>query len=167
MQPAEAVAGCRGQAYFEGMQLISRLAAAALLAALVSCSNEPDHYLEVVGGGFAFNYRIAEATADIIVAPVRDLPVGAAVEVTFEDPAGGGPFVLRKDAPAEKQRIDFTTPPLQGIIAGKGYAVTVRLLAENGSELERIEKTFRSELDQTVLPEKPLTIGPGYAPNPG
>ena len=143
-----------------------RLAALAAAVLLAACSNENGKYMEVVGGGFIFNYRIAEASAGLVVAPQRALPEGASVEVSFEDPAGGPPIVMKKDASKLTTRLDFSTPALFGIVADKAYAVSVRLIASDGSELERIDKKFHSELDQSILPPKPLTVGPGYAPNP-
>jgi hypothetical protein len=44
--------------------------------------------------------------------------------------------------------------------------MNIRLLAANGSEIERIDKNFHSQLNQSVLPPKPLTVGPGYTRNP-
>jgi hypothetical protein len=32
--------------------------------------------------------------------------------------------------------------------------------------LASYERTFKSDLDQSVLPSAPLTIAPGYTPNP-
>ena len=47
----------------------------------------------------------------------------------------------------------------------KPYLVIVVLKGVGGEELQRIEKTFVSELDQSVLPDRPLAIGPGYQKN--
>lgn len=148
------------------MQKIVAVVAFAGAALLVACNNNGGKYMEVVGGGFLFNYRIAEATAGLVVMPTRELPEGASVEVIFENPAGGPPFVMKKDASKRTMRLDFTTPPLFGIVADKNYIVNIRLLAANGSEIERIDKNFHSQLNQSVLPPKPLTVGPGYTPNP-
>lgn len=142
------------------------IAFAAVVALLSACSNEGGRYLAVVGGGFAFNYRIAEATVDVILVAAREPPAGASVEVTFENPAGGAPIVMKKDAPPRAVRVTFTTPPLSGIVADKEYAMDIRLVAADGSEIERIDKSFHSQLDQSALPPMPLTIGPGYVPNP-
>jgi hypothetical protein len=142
---------------------IAAFAGAALLAA---CSNESGKYMELVGGGFIFNYRIAEATAGLVIVPAREFPDGASVEVVFENPAGGAPIVMKKDASKRTRQMDFTTPALFGIVADKEYDVAIRLVAANGSELERIDKKFHSQLNQSVLPPKPLTIGPGYTRNP-
>jgi hypothetical protein len=83
----------------------------------------------------------------------------------MENPAGGDPIIMRQE-PSRPGKVDFITAPLQGIVADKEYAVTVRLVAADGAELQRIEKKFRSQLDQSVLPSAPLTVGPGYAKNP-
>ena len=137
------------------------------LAALAGCFDDSKSpYLELRGGGFQFNYRIAEATATLVLGSLRTLPPDSVVEVNFENPAGGAPIVLRKPVGADDTSIDFSTPPLTGIVKDKPYQVTVRLLAKDGKELQRIEKPYKSNLDQSVLPEKPLVVGPGYAPNP-
>ncbi len=138
------------------------LAVAMLLAA---CSDN-GHYLDISGGSFIFNYRISEAYAGFIAAPLRALPAKSRIEATFENPAGGPPIVLSKDVVPARNEYTFTTDPLKGIKAGKGYQLTVRLIAADGSELEKITKTFRSDIDESVLADKPLTIGPGYTPNP-
>ena len=41
----------------------------------------------------------------------------------------------------------------------------VVLAAADGVELQRIERAFESDVDQSVLPERPLVIGPTYQPN--
>ncbi|MEX0852086.1 MAG: hypothetical protein WD036_02215 [Bauldia sp.] len=146
------------------------LAVVALSAAVAGCFQSDDApSLATEGGGFIFNYRLAEAYAGIVVGPRpnRRLPAGASIEVTFENPAGGSPIIMTRDVTTAKQlRYTFMTPPLSGVRADTGYAVTVRLITADGSEIERIEKIFRSEVDQSVLPDKPLVIGPGYTPNP-
>jgi hypothetical protein len=137
-------------------------------AALAGCSAEDDKspYLELRGGGFLFNYRIAEATGSLVVGPLRKLPASSVIEVSFENPAGGPAIVMRKDADPEESRFDFNTPPLTGIVKDKPYAVSIRLLDKDGRELQRIDKPFKSSLDQSVLPDKPLVVGPVYTPNP-
>ncbi len=143
--------------------------AAAFLALTLAACQEASGPLFAKGGGFIFNYRVAEAFAGIVVgaAPGRTLPAGSSIEVTFENPAGGDPIVLTQAVATPPQvSYSFHTPPLTGIRADRDYAVTVRLIAADGSEIEKIEKAFRSEIDQTVLPDAPLTVGPGYTPNP-
>lgn len=142
------------------------LLAAAAIGLVAACFNESGPYLEVGGGGFIFNYRLATAYAGLIVGPLRSLPENSTIEVIFENPAGGTPFVLTQKTAPETKWYDFTFEPLTGIKANVDYLATVRLIDAAGKELQRIEKKFRSELDQTILPEKPLTIGPGYTRNP-
>ncbi len=136
-----------------------------LAAAMLFACKEDGDYLAVAGGGFVFNYRIAEATYGIALKPMRELPADAVVEATLEDPAGGEPIVMRKEGPFNPTRISFETPPVQGVVKGKPYKVVVVLRDASGATLQTIEKTFTSELDQTVLPERPLAIGPGYQKN--
>lgn len=138
------------------------------LLALAACSREdPDApYLEVAGGGFIFNYRIAEAHYGLVLAQKRPLPDGTIVEAVMENPAGGEPYRLRQTLRGPARRIVFDSPPVKGVVKDRPYKVTVRVLDEKGAaELQRIETSFTSSLDQTVLPDKPLAIGPGYRRN--
>ncbi len=137
----------------------------ALLALVLAASACVDHsrYLELGGGGFIFNYRDATATYGVVVVARRDPPSGATIAASFEDPAGGEPIVLSRSA--RKGRMDFETPPLTGIKKGVPYHVVVVLHAADGAELARLEKDFQSDIDQSVMPERPLAIGPGYQKN--
>lgn len=138
------------------------LAAGLLLAA--GCEAESDN-LVIGGGGFVFNYRNAEATYGVVVGSRRALPDATVVEAEFENPDGGAPILVSKQVRPGVQRYDLQTPPLKGVVAGREYRVIVRLLDGAGSEIQRLEKTFTSELSQDVLPDKPLAIGPGYQKN--
>ena len=146
--------------------MMSPFRALVALALLAGCSGEPGPAFEIVGGGFIFNYRIAEVTAGLVVVPLREFPADSLVEMTFENPAGEAPIIVAKTASPKTKRLDFVTPPLSGVEADRDYAVSVRLIDGQGKEIERIDKKFRSQLDQSRLPDAPLTIGPGYAPNP-
>jgi hypothetical protein len=137
------------------------------LAAMCGCSSEESGpYFKIAGGGFIFNYRIGEATAGVVVTPERALPADGSFEAIFVNPAGAAPFVMREKVSPTKKRYDFTTPPLSGVKANTDYLMTVRLLDADGNEIGMAEKALRSDLDQTVLPDRPLTVGPGYARNP-
>lgn len=138
----------------------------AALLALSACSNENSPYVEVQGGGFMFNYRIAEATMGLVAVPLKEIPAGSVIEASFQNPAGGDPLLVTDNITPAKTKFSFTTPPLKGIEADKPYKVTLRLLDADGNELQKIEKDFRSKLDQSVLPDKPLVVGPVYTPNP-
>lgn len=141
----------------------SAFAVAVLMLIGSACSG--GDYLAVAGGGFLFNYRIAEASYGIALKPMRDLPEGGAIEATFEDPAGGAPIVLRQDGPFNPTRIAFDTPALKGVVQGRPYKVSVVLKDASGAVLQRIDKAFQSDLDESALPERPLAIGPGYQKN--
>ena len=119
----------------------------------------------MAGGGFVFNYRIAEATYGVALKPMRELPADGVIEGTFENPAGGEPIVVREEGPFNPTRIALQTPPLQGVVAKRPYKVSVVLTDGKGEVLQRIDKTYASELDQSALPGKPLAIGPGYQKN--
>lgn len=101
-----------------------------------------------------FNYRIGEATAGIVVAPKRKLPDGGILEVTLQNPSGGTPFLMKKQVTPNTKRYSFSTPPLSGVKADTDYLVTAHLLDADGKEIDKAEKTLRSDLDQTVSPER-------------
>jgi hypothetical protein len=138
---------------------------ALLLAAAGAACNQNSEYLAVAGGGFIFNYRIAEASYGIALKPMRDIPGDAVITATFDDPAGAEPIVLSKEGPFNPTRIAFQTPALEGVVAHHPYNVIVVLADAEGAELQRIERAFESDVDQSVLPELPLVIGPTYQPN--
>ncbi len=143
-------------------RVVALLGLFALL--LAGCSDRGDH-LAVAGGGFIFNYRIAEATYGIALKPMRDLPEDGVIQASFENPAGGDPFVLREEGPFNPTRIAFSTPPLQGVVKGRPYKAEVVLTDGSGAVLQRIEKSYTSDVDQSVMPPRPLAIGPGYQQN--
>ncbi len=147
-----------------GGRTVALLALLGVLA-LAACSDKGP-YLDISGGGFVFNYRLSEAYAGIVAAPLRTLPENSRIEATFENPSGGLPIVLTKDVTPGRKVYSFTTDALTGIKANKNYNITVRLKSADGKTIETIGKTIHSDLDQSVLADKPLTVGPGYTPNP-
>lgn len=147
------------------MSTRSAFAGLVALAALAGCSDDAP-YVVVSGGGIMFNYRIAEATAGIVAEVARTLPEGGTVEASFENPAGGEAIVEAKPVTEDRRRFSFVTPPLTGIKADTDYAVVVRVLDADGKEMQRVETKVHSDLDQSILPKVPLTVGPGYARNP-
>lgn len=147
------------------MRRFIALAVLGAAASLAACSGDSP-YVVVSGGGILFNYRIAEATAGIVAEVARALPEGGTVEASFENPAGGDPIVESKPVTEERRRFSFVTPPLTGIRADTDYKVVVRVLDADGTELQRVETKVHSDLDQSILPKAPLTLGPGYARNP-
>lgn len=134
-----------------------------------SCDGEPEDgpYVEYAGGGFVFNYRIAEATYGFVVKRVREIPAGTVLEAQFENPAGGDPLTERQTAREGALQYRFQSPPVSGVKADRDYRIELRLLdPASGALLASYDYAIRSQLDQSVLPDQPLTVGPGYQPNP-
>jgi hypothetical protein len=132
---------------------------------LTACDDANKPPLALAGGGFIFNYRIAEVFYGVSLKPQRRLAVGAVLEGEFENPAGGPNLIVRETLGEPKLLYALQTPPLKGVKAGKPYKVEVRLI-EGGTITGRVGRTFSSDLDQEMIPDAPLTIGPGYTPNP-
>ncbi|AXS41735.1 hypothetical protein [Breoghania sp. L-A4] len=145
-----------------------RVAWGLVLAALVlaGCDSGDTPYLKIAGGGFVFNYRIAEATCNVVAEPLRALPEGAVLEGEFENPQGGEALRVTRTPVAPQRRYMLTSPPLHGVQADRPYGVTLRLRDAAGTLLEEHVRAFTSTVDQSVLPKVPLTIGPGYTRNP-
>ena len=147
-------------------RIVAVSAALALLLAAASCGREDDSpYVEIVGGGFIFNYRNAEASYGIVAKPLRGLPEGGRLIARFENPAGGAPIEVSQPTAGRRERFKFETPPVSGVAKGHAYKVVLTLADASGATLQTIEKSYASTLDQSVLPERPLAIGPGYQAN--
>jgi hypothetical protein len=147
----------------------SRLVALLALALAAACSPEDGPYLEFLGGGFVFNYRLAEADYGFVVKRLRRIPGGTVIEARLENPAGGAPFVLRETASWDRLEYVFRSPPVRGVVAGREYRVEVRLVNPADQRvIATYARTFRSDVDQSVLPERPPVVGPGHqlAPAP-
>lgn len=144
------------------------LRAIALLAsvALASCDigrdpNAP--YLAFAGGGFIFNYRLAEAHYGFIAAVKRPLPDGALVRASFENPAGGPPLVVEHPVESGWLQYSFHSPTVRGIVAGRAYRVELSVVDRaSGRALATYQRTFTSQADQAALPERAPVTGPGY-----
>ncbi|HEV7252313.1 MAG TPA: hypothetical protein VGN97_04335 [Mesorhizobium sp.] len=119
--------------------------------------------LKILGGGFMFNYRIADVHYGFTAAIQRSLPAGSVIEAEFEDPAGGANHVVRERVEVRASRYTLRSPPLQGVEAGKDYHVEVRLKTRaDDAVLWSDRLAFRSQLSDDVAPDAPLTVGPGY-----
>ena len=98
----------------------------------------------------------------------RPIPIGSVLEATFPDPAGGPPAIVRERIGVPDRRISMRSPSLSGVEAGVPYAISLRLLDRQSGEpiwSEEIEVT--SNVNGSVVPDRPLTIGPGYHQPPG
>ena len=59
------------------------------------------------------------------------------------------------------------TPALKGIKKNVPYRVIVEIIDKSGVPvIERLEKTIKSDIDQSMIPQEPMLIGPGYTLNP-
>ncbi|TKT80422.1 hypothetical protein XW59_007035 [Aquamicrobium sp. LC103] len=149
------------------------IAAAALLAVLFAIGwmsrvdPETKPYLNILGGGFMFNYRIAEVYYGFTAVVERPLPTGSIIEARFEDPGGGADLIVRQRVGTDTERYSLRSPPVRGVEAGKPYHVAIRVFDREERQLLWTHGLdFKSQISDTVVPDKPLTVGPGYTPNP-
>jgi hypothetical protein len=149
---------------------LALITALAVALALAACEETTGDYVEVTGGGFLFNYRIAEATYGLVATARRTVPPGTRFVAAFENPADtlpdGPPLPVELISREGQKRFAINSPPVKNVIADRAYAVTLTLFTPEGALIETHETTYRSKIGSEVLPEKPLTIGPGYAKNP-
>lgn len=123
--------------------------------------------LEIVGGGFVFNYREAEAYYGFAAEVRRPLPPGSVLQAHFENPSGGDDLVTSERMSARTRHYALRSPPLQGIKANRPYKVTIRVLDRTRKNvLFQVERHYESRISSAALPEIPLTVGPGYHRNP-
>ncbi|UIJ71021.1 hypothetical protein [Aurantimonas sp. HBX-1] len=150
--------------------VVGALGLLAILVAIGLAVREPvadKPYLKIAGAGFIFNYRVAEVfygfTAEV-QKPVRNMSL---LEAEFEDPGGGPPIRVSERLNPRTKRYSLRTPPIRGVEKDRPYRVTVRLI-QNGDNavLFQDEFTVTSQMADAVVPEQPLTVGPGYARNP-
>lgn len=138
------------------------VAGGVLLFAPLAQHGDDAPMLTLEGGGFVFNYRIAEATYGLVARVERTIPAGTRIVTAFDDPAGGPAIVEEQVARPGMMKLVLKSPPVEGVVAGKPYAVRVQMLTPEGEEIGRLETSFTSNIDQSVLPKAPLTDGPGY-----
>lgn len=150
---------------FRSMTAAAHLLAIALI--LSGCQREEaQEPLSLSGRLFIFNYRIAQANYVLTLARNAPLPEGSVVETSFEDPKGGAPIVTRTRIFPHWQKISLESPPVHCIVKDRTYAVSIRVLDGKGELIQRIDTSVTSTLDQSVLPAKPLVVGPIYTKNP-
>lgn len=146
------------------MVLLASLLAAMMLS---SCQREgKDSIAEVSGRLFVFNYRVATATYLVTLKRIAPVAEHSAIEAEFENPRGGPPLSLEKQIFPAADRIVLESPHVQCVRKDQPYAVTIRLKGPDGAVLQTIETSVTSDTDQSILPRKPLVVGPGYARNP-
>ncbi len=124
-------------------------------------------HVAIAGGGFIYNYRIAEIRAGISVYVQRPTPNGTKLIASFENPQGGEPIVIRREIVPSARSYGFETPALKGVEKDHPYRVTLDVRDKWSDDLiEAHEKTLLTSVAPELVPDKPLTIGPGYFPNP-
>ncbi len=139
----------------------------AWLLGVAACSptGSDAPYLEFAGGGFVFNYRLSAVDYGFVARVVRKIPSGTLVEAEFEDPSGGRPITVTQTAAWGKLSYVFRTPPVTGVEANRDYRVEVRLRdPDTRVVFARYSRTFRSDVDQAILPAQAPVVGPGYQP---
>lgn len=124
-------------------------------------------YLQITGGGFMFNYRNAEVTYGFTAQVMKPIPSGSIIEARFEDPAGGPPLTASERVSARTTRYALRSPPVRGVEAGKPYHVAISIYDRRRETLIwETERSYASQISDRVMPDKPLTVGPGYHRNP-
>ena len=125
-----------------------------------------DQLFAISGKLFEFNYRLAIATYVITLKPLRPMEEGQVAVVSFQNPAGGAPIIVNQKIWPKLPHITLTSPPLTCVVKDKPYAVSIRIEDSSGTLLQSIDTTMTSSEDQTMLPDRPLVIGPNYELNP-
>lgn len=136
-----------------------------MLAAGCRDSGESD-YFAIDGKIFVFNYRVATATYLINIRPLKPVGEGETAVARFEDPAGGPPIVVRKKIWPRLDKTTIESPPLRCVAKERPYAVSIAIEGPDGTVMQTLETTMASTDDQSLLPDRPLVVGPFYTPNP-
>ena len=153
----------------------SRLVYSALLAlaivglvAVSACreSGGKGEYFAIGGKIFVFNYRVATATYLVNLVPLQPVEEGQTAVASFEDPAGGEPIVVRRKIWPNMAKTTIESPPLRCVVKDRPYKVSIAIEGPDGSVRQTIETTMASSEDQSLLPDKPLVVGPLYTSNP-
>ncbi|KAA0698241.1 hypothetical protein DTW90_15340 [Neorhizobium sp. P12A] len=145
-------------------RLITMMAAAGLL--LSACQRQAENMLEVTGHLFVFNYRVASATYLLTLKKTSPIPDGSKLVAEFENPQGGAPLVLDQKVFPIDENISLQSGNLHCVRKDRPYSVSVKLVDKDGKVLQELKAEFKSDVDQSILPSKPLVVGAGYEKNP-
>jgi len=143
-----------------------RLAVVALLPALLlgACREEEGRFA-LEGRIFVFNYRLAYAHYLVTLRPLRPPEAGMRYVARFENPAGGEPLVTERAIFPAQTKISIESPHVVCVRKGRPYKVTVEIQEATGRLVQTLETAVVSDLDQSVLPTRPLVEGPAYDRN--
>jgi hypothetical protein len=142
------------------------LPAVILVALSASCQREKTDYISVNGKIFIFNIKLAQAYYQLDLNRLPATPDNSVARAEFEDPAGGPVLVTEQKVFPNMTRIDLQSPDVNCVVAGKPYKIHVTLRDSDGKELQTLDTTLTSTLDQTVMPAKALVLGAAYDKNP-
>jgi hypothetical protein len=133
---------------------------------LAGCQRESETLVDVSGHIFVFNYRVAIATYLVTLNKKAPIPEGAVAIAEFENPAGGDPLVVNEKIFPAWDKITLQSPPMS---LRQGEPPLFRrhtARRRTGKTLQSLKTMVTSDTDQTVMPAKPLVIGPLYTKNP-
>ncbi|MDL2404541.1 hypothetical protein PY650_02490 [Rhizobium calliandrae] len=143
------------------------LMAAIAGLALAGCQRQADNGpTELSGRLFVFNYRVASASYMITLKKIAPIPEGTTAVAEFENPMGGDPLVVREKIYTFWDKITLESPDLRCVRKDRPYSVSIKLVDASDKTLQTIKTEVKSDLDQTVLPTRPLVVGPSYTKNP-
>jgi hypothetical protein len=147
--------------------LLAMAGALLAAAALGACRDEGGNgeYFALSGKLFEFNYRLAAATYVVTLNPLQPMDGTQTAVGTFENPAGGEPIVVRQKIWPKLQHITIESPPLTCVVKDKPYSVSIAIEGADGSVVQKLDTTITSSLDQSILPDRPLVVGPVYELN--
>jgi hypothetical protein len=151
------------------MRILQSCATLLLFAGLIlsGCKDESrSGYVELTGRVFIFNPRVATATYVVSLGLLKPLPEGSRIEALFDNPAGAERLKVSELVRIVAGKIAVESPNLNCVQKGKRYAFELKLLDPSGTILQTISSSIESSLDQSVMPDAPLVIGPAYEPNP-
>ncbi|PWK65759.1 hypothetical protein [Aminobacter sp. AP02] len=147
---------------------IAYAVSALALIGLAGCreSGGEGEYFELSGRLFVFNYRVATVRYLVTLRPLKPVGDGEVAVARFENPAGGEPIVVRQKIWPMSEKVTIESPPLECVVKDLPYKVSILIEDKKGTAMQALETTMVSSQDQSVLPDKPLAVGPFYDPNP-
>lgn len=140
---------------------------ALVLLPLAGCQRSDEKGpTEIAGKIFIFNYRLSTAVYEIALRKTGDIPEGSTVTAEYENPAGGPPLVTTTKIFSFWEKIPLESPALRCVVKDRPYHVKITIKGPDQGEIQTLETTVVSSLDQTILAAKPLVTGPAYDKNP-
>ncbi|MDO1581713.1 hypothetical protein [Rhizobium oryzicola] len=134
---------------------------------LTGCQREHEQSIvEFTGHIFVFNYRVSTAKYLVTLRRLSTFPEGAVAVAEYEDPQGGAPLITKEALHPAIDKIVLESPPLQCVREGRPYTVTVRVMSREDEVLQTLSARITSDFDQSILPAKPIVVGPFYEQNP-